>query len=277
MLGGVNLKKSLFSASRKHIVRKTLHKYWTRILYWYVSSADGHANITFLNYGYSDNGRKIDLPADQEPNRYSIQLYHHIAKNVDFRNKALVEIGCGRGGGLFYLVKNWAPESAIGIDISRAAIRFCNRHFKEERLSFLHGNAQKLPLADNSCDLAINVESSHRYENFGKFLSEVHRVLRKDGVLLLADYRSRKKMDGLRRAINEASFKIAKEEIINRQVVSALKEAGDRKRQFVKIVAPWFLYTFGLDFADKIEAKLILSFTHKRKLYFNYILQKQSA
>ena len=245
-------------------------------MYWYVSCVDRHANITFLNYGYSDNGRKIDLPADQEQDRYSIQLYHHIAKDIDFRNKALVEIGCGRGGGLFYLVKKGAPESAIGIDISKAAIRFCSRHFKEEDLVFLYGNAQNLPLADNSCDLAINVESSHRYENFGKFISEVHRVLRNNGLLLFADYRSVKKMDGLRKDIEEASFKIVKEEFLNRQIVSALKEAHERKRQFVKIVTPRYLYAAGLDYADKLEAKLIQGFEQKRKLYFNYILQKRS-
>ena len=258
-------------------MRKRAHKYWTRLLYWYVSWIDRHANITFLNYGYSDNSRKINLPADQEANRYSIQLYHHIVKNIDFRNKALVEIGCGRGGGLFYLVKKWAPESAVGIDTSKAAVRFCNRHFKAEDLAFLHGNAQNLPLADNSYDLAINVESSHRYENFGKFLSEVHRVLRNDGLLLFADYRSVKKMDRLRKDIEEASFKIVKEEFLNRQIVCALKEAGDRKRQFVKTVTPKYLYTAGLDYAGKLEAKLIQRFEQKRKIYFNYILQKRSA
>ena len=254
-----------------------LRNHRARVLYWYVNYVDRHANITLMNYGYSDNGRKIDLPADLEPDRYSIQLYHHITRNIDIRNKALIEIGCGRGGGLLYIVKRWAPESAIGIDISKAFIKFCNRHFKEEGLTFLHGNAQKLPLSNNSCDLAINVESSHRYENFGKFLSEVHRVLRNDGLLLLSDYRSSEKMDGLRKEIIEASFKIVKEEFINRQVVSALKEAGNRKRQFVKIVAPRFLYKIGLGFADQIESELIKEYEQKRKLYFNYILQKQSA
>jgi len=254
-----------------------LRKHLARALYWYVNSVDRYANITLMNYGYSDNGRKMDLPAYLEPDRYSIQLYQHMTRNIDIRNKALVEIGCGRGGGLLYLVKRWAPESAIGIDISKAFIKFCNRHYKEEGLTFLHGNAQKLPLPNNSCDLAINVESSHRYENFAKFLSEVHRVLRNDGILLLSDYRSRKKMEGLRREIKEASFKIVKEEFINRQVVSALKEAVNRKRQIVKIVAPRFLYTFGLDVADQIESKLIKKLEQKRKLYFNYLLQKQSA
>jgi SAM-dependent methyltransferase len=132
-------------------------------------------------------------------------------------------------------------------------------------------------MADNSCDLAINVETSHRYENFGKFLSEVHRVLRRNGLLLFADYRSAKKMDGVRKDIEEASFKIVKEEFLNRQIVSALKEAKYRKRQFVKTVTPRCLYKAGLDYADKLEAKLIQNFEQKRKLYFNYILQKRSS
>jgi len=57
-------------------------------------------------------------------------------------------------------------------------------------------------------------------------------------------------------------------------VHSTLKETGDRKRQLVKILVPNFLYATALDFADKIESKLIKKFEKKRKLYFNYILQK---
>jgi len=271
------LANPLFSVIRECLMDIRLRNHLARVLYWYVSSADRYANITLMNYGYSDNGRKVDLPAELEADRYSIQLYHHMTRNIDIRNKALVEIGCGRGGGLLYLVKRWAPESAIGIDISKAFIKFCNRYYKEERLTFLHGDAQKLPLVNNSCDLVINIESSHRYENFAKFLSEVHRVLRNDGLLLLSDYRSRKKMAGLRKEIKAASFKIVKEEFINRQIVSALKEAGNRKRQSVKTVAPGFLYMIGLGVADQIESKLIKKFEQEQKLYFNYILQKQSA
>ncbi len=82
----------------------------------------------------------------------------------------------------------------------------------------MHGKAQKLPLANDSCDLVINVESSHRYENFGKFLSEVHRVLRNGGLLLFADYRGKKKMDGLRKEFKNALFKVVKEEFINKSI-----------------------------------------------------------
>jgi SAM-dependent methyltransferase len=249
-------------------------KYLAKALYWYVSRVDSRADITFMNYGYSDPKQEIDLTPEEESNRYPIQLYHHIAKNIDFRNKALVEIGCGRGGGLFYIVKRWSPTSAIGIDISRAAVRFCNTNFKIGGLTFLHGDAQNLPLENKSCDFVINVESSHRYENFEGFLTDVHRILRDGGLFLFADYRSKKKLPRLRDAIKAASFRVVKEEFINQQVVLALQLNSDRKRLWVKKLAPRFLHTIGQDFADTIESKLIEKFSSNRKLYFYYILQK---
>jgi len=255
-------------------VKMKFRDYLARTLYWYVSWADNHADVIFMNYGYADQKQEVDLNPEDELNRYSIQLYHHMTKNIDFRNKAVVEIGCGRGGGLSYVVKRWSPDSAIGIDISRAAVRFCNKNYQIRGLSFLHGDADNLPIENESCDIVINVESSHRYANFEGFLAEVHRVLRNGGLFLFADYRSKKKLDYLRKAIKEASFKVVKEEFINQQVVSALQINGDRKRQLVKKLLPRFLNNIGLDFANKIESKLIEKFSHNRKLYFNYMLQK---
>lgn len=115
-----------------------------------------------MNYGYADPDQKIDLHPEEEPHRYSIQLYHYMTESIDFRNKAVVEVGCGRGGGLAYIVKRWAPASAIGIDLCKQAARFCNKYYQLKGLSFFHGDAQNLPLESDSCDIVVNVESSHR-------------------------------------------------------------------------------------------------------------------
>ena len=159
-------------------------KYLARALYWYVSYLDNKAAVVFMNYGYADPSQKIDLHPEEEPHRYSIQLYHHMTENIDFRNKAVVEVGSGRGGGLSYMVRRWTPASSIGIDLCKEAVRFCNNYYQLKGLSFFHGDAQNLPLEDESCDIVVNVESSHRYENFERFLSEVHRVLQNGGLFL---------------------------------------------------------------------------------------------
>jgi SAM-dependent methyltransferase len=249
-------------------------KYMPMALYWYVSRLDNAADVVFMNYGYADPEQKIDLHPKDEPHRYSIQLYHHMTESIDFRNKAVVEVGCGRGGGLSYIAKRWAPGSAIGIDLCKKAVRFCNNHYQLRRFSFLHGDAQNLPLENKSCDIVINVESSHRYENFERFCSEVHRVLRNGGLFLFADYRTKKKLPDLRKAMESVSLKVVKEEFINRQVVSALQMDWGRKCQVYKKFVPCFLHTIGLNYAYKIQSNLIEKFRSERKIYFNYILQK---
>jgi len=245
------------------------------VLYWYVSRLDNEADVIFMNYGYADPEKKIDLHPKDESDRYSIQLYHYITESIDFKKKAVVEVGCGRGGGSFYIVKRWAPDSVKGIDLCKKAIRFCNNYYQLEGLSFLHGDAQNLPLENESCDIVINVESSHRYENFEKFLLEVHRVLRNSGLFLFADYRKKKKLPNLRKVIESPSFKVVKEEFINQQVVSALQMDWDRKCQVYKKFVPFFIYNIGLNYAYKIQSRLIKKFHSGQKIYFYYILQKQ--
>jgi ubiquinone/menaquinone biosynthesis C-methylase UbiE len=250
-------------------------KFLPMTLYWYVSYFDNKADIIFMNYGYADPDQKIDLHPEEEPHRYSIQLYHHMTESIDFTNKTVVEVGCGRGGGLSYIVKRWAPACAIGIDLCKEAVRFCNNYYQLKRLSFFHGDAQNLPLENESCDIVVNVESSHRYENIERFLSEVHRVLRNGGLFLFADYRSKKKLPTLRKVMESVSFKLIKEEFINRQVVSALDKDWSNKCQVYKKLAPRFLHNIGLNCAYNIQSKLIEKFRSNRKIYFNYILQKQ--
>jgi len=252
-----------------------LRKFYPMALYWYVNRFDNKGDIVFMNYGYADPIQKIVLHPEEEPHRYSIQLYHHMIENIDFRAKAVVEVGCGRGGGLSYIVKRWVPASAIGIDLCKEAVRFCNNHYRLKGLSFLHGDAQNLPLENETCDIVVNVESSHRYENLERFLSEVHRVLRNGGLFLFADYRSKKKLPDLRKTIESALFKVIKEEFINQQVVSALQNDWDKKYQVYKKFAPRFLHNIGLKRVYKEQARLIEKFRSNQKIYFNYILQKQ--
>jgi SAM-dependent methyltransferase len=252
-------------------------KYLPMALYWYVSRLDNASDVIFMNYGYADPEQKIVLHSKEEPNRYSIQLYHYVTESIDFRNKAVVEVGCGRGGGLYYIVKWWAPSCAIGIDLCKKAVRFCNDYHRLNGLSFRHGDAQNLPLENKSCDIVISVESSHRYENFERFLSEVHRVLRDGGLFLFSDYRSKKKMRNFLKVLEAVPFKVVKEDFINRQVVSALQMDWDRKCHVYKKFAPRFLHGIGLSCAYKIQSKLIEKFRSNRKIYFNYILQKQSV
>ena len=84
-------------------VRRPLWRLWHNL----IGSFDKKLTSTvFMNYGYaSDNGEFADLKlkSEDEPDRYSIQLYHHVTRNFDFKEKEVLEVGSGRGGGASFL------------------------------------------------------------------------------------------------------------------------------------------------------------------------------
>lgn len=85
-------------------------------------------DLTILNVGYADlnatNGLFLEGESKNSFDKYRLQLYHKIiVNNGDLKSmegKTLVDVGCGRGGGLNYLAQVLKPLYAIGIDLSCA-------------------------------------------------------------------------------------------------------------------------------------------------------------
>lgn len=68
---------------------------------------------------------------------YIHRLYKWLAKNGHWPQKqdiSLLDAGCGLGNKTFFL--SYFVKSCLGIDISRAAIDFCEAHHKRDNLSF---------------------------------------------------------------------------------------------------------------------------------------------
>ena len=108
---------------------------------------------------------------------------------MDLRGKEVLEVSCGHGGGASWITRTMQPAKYTGLDLNPAGIRFCQQRHKVDGLSFVQGDAQKLPFPDNSLDAVINVEASHCYPDFPGFLVEVARVLRPGGHFLYTDFR----------------------------------------------------------------------------------------
>jgi ubiquinone/menaquinone biosynthesis C-methylase UbiE len=245
-----------------------------RIWYWYISRADKNAEILFMNYGFSEPGNRIPLDENNEPDRYSIQLYHHLACATELKNRDIVEIGCGRGGGLSYIAKAFSPATAVGIDLDAGAVAFCKRHYATEGLSFRQGNAMDLRLESNSCDAVFNVESSHRYPDMKAFLGEVSRILRPGGSFLFTDFRYDHEMEELKRDLEGSGLAVRKERCINPEVLAALELDDERKRKLVKKLVPRFLHRIALNFAGTVGSKTWRLFASRKYIYFSFVMQK---
>lgn len=98
-------------------------------------------------------------------------------------NKTVLDIACGTGYGLG-LLKNEARFVA-GVDVSVEAAREA-RVECDAKTSVLLGDGLGLPFADESFDVVTSFETLEHLHERGKFLAELRRVLRKQGVLILS-------------------------------------------------------------------------------------------
>lgn len=255
-------------------LKLNLRENFFRIWYWYVNRIDKNAEILFMNYGYHSNSQPIAFDEKNEPNRYSIQLYHHLVNAVEIENKNIIEIGCGRGGGLHYIAQNFPAASAIGIDLNKQAISFCNRHYTVDGLSFIQGDAQKLSLKNNICDIVINVESSHRYTDMKAFLKEVSRILNPGGYFLFTDFRYDYEIEDVKKDLELSGLTVVNENIINKEVIAALELDDNRRRKLIKKLAPKFLHKIALNFAGTVGSDTYNKFASNKYIYFSYVLKK---
>ncbi|KZS54737.1 fatty-acid O-methyltransferase Mtf2 [Mycobacterium ostraviense] len=190
--------------------------------YMYSSSTKRYAGdeLVFLNTGYEEEPpMAIPLEPADEPERYSIQLYHRVAAQVNLAGKRVLEVGAGHGGGASYLTRTLHPESYTGLDLNPAGIAFCQKKYDVPGLDFVQGDAQNLPFADESFDAVINIESSLYYPDFSRFLGEVARVLRPGGHFLYTDFRLPFNIAAWETALANAPMRIVSQTEINDEIL----------------------------------------------------------
>lgn len=246
---------------------------------WYETLVvlDRERDITFMNYGYAglDSApSEIPLNDGEQANRYCIQLYHHVAAAIDLSGKDVVEVGSGRGGGASYIARYLRPRSMKGIDFSKKAIEFCRKYYAVDGLSFALGDAENLPLADNSVDVIINLESSHCYGSMTKFLSEVYRVLRPDGYFLFSDHRDHDKVSLLHEQLKDSGLSLVKETDITKNVVAALDLDNDRKQEMIARKCPRVLRREAEEFAAMKGTRAYEAFRSEYSRYLSFVLHK---
>lgn len=221
-----------------------------KVWYPYLTRRLDAEEVTFLNYGYEDDP-PLDIPLDEsdEPNRYSIQLYHQVATQVDLQGKDVLEASCGHGGGASYLTRTLHPASYTGLDYNPDGIAYCRKKHNLAGLDFVHGDAEDLPFPDESFDAVVNVEASHAYPQLSSFLAEVARVLRPGGHFLYADFRGRSEFPGWEGALAGTPLRQVSKRVINASVLRSLDKNSQRSLELIGSKLPAVARPFGRRFA----------------------------
>ena len=189
------------------------------------------------NYGFA--------PADGDhPERFQHQMYREMLGLLRETRPitpgmTLLEVSCGRGGGLNALRE--AAEGTLdvtGLDVAASAVAFCRKRYGEDdRLRFVEGSALDLPFPDESFDVVLNVEASNDYGDRRRFFAEVARVLKPDGVFLYTDSFRADRVDRMKNDLAEAGF-TGEFRDVTQNVAEASRLDSPRRREVIRTRAP---------------------------------------
>jgi len=235
-----------------------------------------YADWRFMNYGFAPLDEKpvMSLQDEDEPNRYSIQLYDDLANRVPVHQKDVLEVGSGRGGGASYITRYLKPNRYTGMDIADEAVNFCNKIHNVPGLDFKVGNAEKIPFQDNKFDVVINVESCHAYGSMEDFLAGVKRVLKPGGRFLCTDMRDPERIKLLEKQLLDSGMTLIEKRDITQNVVKAIELEDDQKRKRIKGRFPAWLEKSFEEFAGVKGSQIHRDLDEGRLVYYQFVLQK---
>jgi SAM-dependent methyltransferase len=252
-------------------IRKAIWKVWYPLLTRRLQGEE----VLFLNYAFEEAPPMgIPLVPEDEPNRACIQLYHHVATQAGLCGKTVLEVSCGHGGGASYLTRTLQPKSYTALDLNPAGIRFCRQRHRVDGLDFVPGDAENLPFEPGTFDAVINVEASHCYPDFPRFLAEVARVLRPGGHFLYADFRFSERLAEWDSAITAAPLKILRTRNINAEVRRGMNRNSARSQDLIARHLPKFMRTLGADFAGVKGSRIYNALNDGELSYRSYCFEK---
>lgn len=108
---------------------------------------------------------------------------YHLAKDV-VRGKDVLDMASGEGGGTALLAGTC--RSVVGVDASSQAVLNARANYKAGNISFELGSWEDIPLPSASVDVVVSFETLEHVKNRERFMQEIKRVLRADGILIIS-------------------------------------------------------------------------------------------
>ncbi|WP_167568674.1 class I SAM-dependent methyltransferase [Brevibacillus migulae] len=125
------------------------------------------------------------------PGKVPIDLYReHItrylfAKSFIQPGDKVLDVGCGTGYGTYELA--CIPNAnVIGIDISHEAISYGTENFIKDNLEYLQMDCTQLELEESVFDAVVSFEVIEHLEQTEKYLNEIKKVLKEEGVFIVS-------------------------------------------------------------------------------------------
>ena len=104
------------------------------------------------------------------------------------KNEKLLDVGCGTG----ISTEVWNCES-FGIDPSEKLIEIAID--KNEKSNYIISAAENIPFEDDHFDYVVSITAIQNFSDIDKALSEIKRVLKEEGRLIITSLKNSQKID----------------------------------------------------------------------------------
>ena len=106
--------------------------------------------------------------------------------------KYILDVATGTGDLAFVAQKKLNPNKIVGLDLSNGMLNVGRQKSKkrglEKIIEFTQGDSEKLPFEDNLFDAVMVSFGVRNFENLIAGLSEINRVLKKDGKITVLEF-----------------------------------------------------------------------------------------
>ena len=107
--------------------------------------------------------------------------YKNVLEEIG-RDCSVVDVGCGRGGFISWLMNNNWGGKGCGIDVD---VKSLPKNKNSDQLVFIEGHAKALPFEDNTQSILTYFHVLEHICNINEVLEEAHRVLETNGYLVI--------------------------------------------------------------------------------------------
>ena len=161
----------------------------------------------------------------RELDTYRYDKLNYLPRLVDFSSYSglkLLEVGCGAGIDLVHFAR--AGAKATGIDLSATAIALARQNLEQNglsaELSVMNGEAMQFP--DNTFDVVYAHGVLQYTANARQMISEIYRVLRPGGELIVMVY-NRNSWLNLMRQVTKVSLEHEDAPVLNKYSIAELQ------------------------------------------------------
>jgi malonyl-CoA O-methyltransferase len=98
----------------------------------------------------------------------------------------VLDLGCGTGFFSEPLSQHCSASTLIGLDLAEGMVKFASDHHRGNTAAWLCGDAESLPLADNTVDIVFSSLAIQWCEDNDTLFSEIARVLKPGGSFVVS-------------------------------------------------------------------------------------------